>query len=276
MTFNRPIEFSEAVQLASVKSALPTTLNSAEYRALGADIVRRAVVASKIHQAGILDQILGLTNDALAGELDPATARLQLGTIAKLLGQPLNDARLNLILDTNLQAAQGYGQAVQANAPDTVIAFPGSRLYRLEDREDPRDWEDRWRFAARAAGDVDALAALEKHGVMGALKESGIWEALGSLWNDSLGNPYPPFAFRSGMWTDDLSYEECLQLELLNPGEQAAPMKLPDFNANYEQPLALRSAALQQAILAQFGADVKFENGVLTLRAAPKSDGGGK
>jgi hypothetical protein len=266
MTFRTPIEFSEAVQLASVKSALPTTLNSAEYRALGADIVRRAVVASKIHQVGILDQIFGLTNDALAGELDPATARLQLGTIAQMLGQPLDDARLNLILDTNLQAAQGYGQAVQANAPDTVIAFPGSRLYRLEDREDPRDWEDRWRFAARGSGDTDALVALERHGVMGALKESPIWEVLGSSWDDSLGNPYPPFAFRSGMWTDDLSYEECLQIELLNPGEQATPMKLPDFNANYEQPLALRSATLQQQILDQFGADVKFENGVLTLR----------
>ena len=67
--------------------------------------------------------------------------------------------------------------------------------------------------------------ALGLHGRMAALKSSGIWRALGDGeggFNDTLGNPYPPFAFRSGMWTVELDRGEAEELGLLAEGEAAA------------------------------------------------------
>ena len=119
------------------------------------------------------------------------------------------------MIETNVQTAQGYGQAVAANDPDVIDAFPAQELFRLEDRKEPRDWEARWMEAAQAAGDGYAAKALVDGGRMAALKESGIWDQLGSIWDDSLGNNFPPFAFRSGMWVQDVSYEEADDLGLL-------------------------------------------------------------
>ena len=65
---------------------------------------------------------------------------------------------------------------------------------------------------------------------MVALKSSGIWEALGDGaggYDDTLGNPYPPFAFNSGMWTQDVSRADCESLGLLGSTEKA---KAPEFD----------------------------------------------
>ena len=75
------------------------------------------------------------------------------------------------------------------------------------------------------ARDARAAGALGLHGRMAALKSSGIWQALGDGeggFNDTLGNPYPPFAFRSGMWTVELDRGEAEELGLLAEGEAAA------------------------------------------------------
>ena len=62
---------------------------------------------------------------------------------------------------------------------------------------------------------------------MAALKSSGIWQVLGDF-PDGLGNPYPPFAFNSGMWTEEVSRDEAIQLGLIGEGEvaQANPLNL--------------------------------------------------
>lgn len=310
MTFTRPVSFSEAAKLQAVKVALPTSLSSAEIRALGQDIYRRAQVSARVQAAEYLDTIAGLSQDLLAGKLDYATARLQLGKLSDMLDIGHDDARLNLILDTNTATARGYGQAVQANDPDVLDAFPAWELYRAEDRNEPRDWEQRWREAASASGDVDAARVLEESGRMVALKSSPIWSALGSNWDDSLGNPYPPFAFRSGMDVQDVAYEDALALGLvgqplaasgaafggqasrLSDGEegqagrlshgegqagrlshgegQARGMSLPGFNENFELSLNLRSAALQEEILKRAGDAVEFADGVLRLKGGTR------
>ena len=52
---------------------------------------------------------------------------------------------------------------------------------------------------------------------MVALKSSPIWQALGDGvggFKDTLGNPYPPFAYSSGMGWTDISRRECAELGL--------------------------------------------------------------
>jgi len=264
LIFKSPVPFAEAAASQAVKTVLPTSLGSAELRALGGDILRRATFSARVENAHFLDQIFGLTQDALAGELDPATARLQLRQfVGEVSNLDLDDARLNLILDTNLQTAQGYGQAVQANDPDVLDAYPAWELYRLEDRRDERDWPSRWRVASANVGDGLAARALADFGRMAALKSSPIWQELGDFFDDGLGNPYPPFAFRSGMWTDDVSYEDALALGLLSRGSgfQPRPAPLPNFNSSLESSYEFRSQAIREALL-KTGL-ITFENGVL-------------
>jgi len=111
-----------------------------------------------------------------------------------------------------------------------VDEYPAWELYRLYDRKVPRLWRgdegtndpslgaafaSRWYAAAQAAGDADAARILQDEGRMIALKESEIWQQLGEF-DDGLGNPYPPFAFNSGMEVDGVPRKECIELGLLD------------------------------------------------------------
>ena len=93
--------------------------------------------------------------------------------------------------------------------------------------------------------------------------DSGIWEQLGKLWDDSLGNDFPPYAFQSGMWTRPVSREDAENYGLLEKGEKVEAATIPDFNATLKQSFDVKNAALQKAVLDQLGEFVKFEDGVL-------------
>lgn len=246
--------FVEAIRHLLAKGTMPTSLDSAGLRQLDAAQRRQNVFSAKTAIEGYLNEIkntvqsivnplqvqrtsdLGNLTSVTEG-FNPATAREALRNQLRQLGYApgediagsikdlSSDARINLVVKTNVELAQGAGHFIQQNDPAVVDLFPALELIRFEDRKDPRDWAERWRISASVAGDPQALAALELHGRMVALKESGIWQALGDYGDDSLGNPYPPFAFNSGMWTQDLGYADAVELGLLDRGEKAAPAK---------------------------------------------------
>jgi hypothetical protein len=163
--------------------------------------------------------------------MDMATARLKAKQLLQKLGyrpdptkrggvQDLSsDKRINLVLNTNVQLMQGAGHFIQGNDEGTIEAFPCWELKRFEDREEKRDWPHRFRIASQVANDVDAARVLEQTGRMIARKDSGIWQELGNGaggYMDTLGNPYPPFAFSTGMWVQDVAYEDAELLGLVN------------------------------------------------------------
>lgn len=144
--------------------------------------------------------------------------------------------RQNLVIQTNVDMAYGYGGVVQQNDPDILDAYPALELVRVGKRMRPRGdpcyppgsvgsigWERRWQEAAEKSGDEDALKAFKKTGRMVALKSSPIWDSLGNLWDDSLGNPYPPFAWDSGMYTEDVERFDAEDLGLLTPADDPKP-----------------------------------------------------
>ena len=138
------------------------------------------------------------------------------------------------MVKTNVELAQGAGNYIAGHDDDVLDAWPAQELYRQEGRDQPRNWDgtnpkgdktltgfgSRWMFAAQASGDPDAARMLETTGRMIALKSSGIWQALGDF-EDGLGNPYPPFAFNSGMWVRDVPRKTAESLGLIDPDEQA-------------------------------------------------------
>lgn len=182
---------------------------------------------------------------------NPATAREALRRELRSLGyEPAegtegtikdlsSDARINLVVKTNTELAQGAGKFVQGNiSQDAVDLAPAWELVRYEDRKMPRDWEQRWRLAAQVAHDPQANACLELHGRMCALKSSGIWEQLGEGaggYTDTLDNPYPPFAFNSGMWVDDVFREDAEALGLLDV-DSVAKAAAFDFASLFNPP----------------------------------------
>lgn len=235
-------------------------MSSAEIRALDAGLRRQSLFSARTTIESYLDDIKatvesiinpkevarvqedGTTRTVTEG-FNPATARQNLREQLRALGYApeageagtikdlSSDARLNLVIKTNTEIAQGAGQFVQQNAfAETVDAYPALELFRLEDRKDPRDWEQRWRIASQVAGDAKAAGVLEFTGRMVALKSSRIWQELGDGaggYDDTLGNPYPPFAFQSGMWTEEVARESAEELGLLAPDE---PAQAPRFD----------------------------------------------
>ncbi len=260
MITDSPIPFSEAVKHLASKEVLPTSMTSAQLKSVDAALRRQSLFSAQTMLEGYLEKIKSVIESVLnptTGEregqpvnvgLNPATAREQLrealteigyepeagktGTIEDLA----SSKRLNLVVKTNVELAQGAGKFIQSNSDEEVVdLYPAWELVRYEDRKEPRDWETRWRIAAETAGDASAMAGMSE-GRMVALKSSDIWQELGDGaggYDDGLGNPYPPFAFNSGMWTEDVSRDDAEELGLLEPGEKAEAADF-DFSSLFE------------------------------------------
>lgn len=257
MDLTTPAQFVEALKNLQAKGIMPTNLDSAQLRTLAAAVRRQSIFSAETMQTGYLGDIKdavesianpkqvlrpGETQTVTEG-LNPATARARLQSllrdtygytpaegIAGTIKDLSSSGRIDLVVKTNVELVQGAGKFIQGNAnPDVVDLYPAWELVRYEERDKPRDWEQRWRIAAQTAGDAKALACLEQTGRMCALKSSGIWQAIGygaGGYEDTLGNPFPPFAFRSGMWCDDVSRDEATEMGLMEEGDEAEPAEL--------------------------------------------------
>lgn len=106
--------------------------------------------------------------------------------------------RIQLILDTNVKRARSMGQVAASENPMTMMSLPAWKLTRTGARKKPRgDWNRRWAAAGAKCGWEGASKRQ-----MIALKTSPIWQALAEGaggFEDTLGSPFPPFAFGSGL-----------------------------------------------------------------------------
>lgn len=261
MPAESPMPFETALQSLARRGVLPTSLDSAGLRKLGADFHRRNFVSAKTlatdilaaykHKAGLIVNPVDIVRPDRITETNPegrvqvgmdlATARMEMRELHAQFGYSpdpedagtlvdlSSDARINLVLRTNTQLAQGAGNFVRSNDPALIDLWPAQELYRLEGRAKVRDWEARWLAAAAEAGDTDAPRVLQATGRMIALKASGLWQSLGDGaggHDDSLGNPYPPFAFNSGMWVREISRDEAEEFGLITSEQEAQPAEL--------------------------------------------------
>jgi len=270
MAFTSPVPFREALQSREVKALLPTTLSSRQIMRLAPELRERAAFSASTANAGYLQRISDVIHRVLDPHtvirdgrpvtegLDVATARLTLKEALKEIGyQPdpakrgtiqdlSSDRRLNLIIKTNVEMAQGYGNWQQGQA--TLDAFPAQELFRAEDREEPRDWLQRWRGAGGRVFDG---------GRMIALKNDPIWTEISAF-----GLPYPPFDFGSGMDVRDIDRDEAVALGLLGPDDQVEPADR-GFNDDLELSNPARDAKLRAALQDSLGDKVAFDGEVL-------------
>ncbi len=239
----------EAVQ--RVRELLPTTLGSEEIRErIAADILRRSIFSAQMAYEPYLADLRGALADIAAGRVGEADAVDRLTRSLAAIGHspmdgdgilnPASRRRLALIIDTNRQMAASVAR-LHSQSPAVVDAYPAWKLTRLEDRRAPRaDWQRRWRAAGEAVGWEGALqtSGIYPDWAMVALKSSPIWAALGNGaggFRDALGNPYPPFAYGSGLDWDDVERERCERLGLIGPDDVAQVPEIPKIGPGEEK-----------------------------------------
>jgi polyhydroxyalkanoate synthesis regulator phasin len=171
-------------------------------------IAKAGVIAALRHLAPRLQPIV---DDYNKGKIGLAEARELVFEVFAA-----NESRIDLIVQTQRRMAQSLGQ-LAAQTPGQIERYPAWRLVRGGSRKIPRaDWAQRW----AAAGNATLWQGACKDDFV-ALKDAPIWAALGKGaggYRDAIGNPFPPFAFGSGMSWARVSKEEAAELGLINNG----------------------------------------------------------
>lgn len=215
-------------EILAAKVPTPTALDSAAIRARWSRRLReQALFSARMTLEGYLRRVQEVLVRIAEGRLDASAARLALtDKLAELGYSPepgaegtLKDARslarLNLVLKTNRQTAASLAQLAESEDPDVARLSPAWELDSAGWRRTHRtDWPQRWKAAGDAVGWQGACK-----GRMVALKSSPIWQALGNGaggFRDTLGNPYPPFAFGSSYAWFPVDRLEARELGLLD------------------------------------------------------------
>jgi hypothetical protein len=269
MLFTTPLPFSQALDARAVKSLLPTEFRTQLLREIPAALRERAMFSAGCTNAEFLQSASDSIQELVTGKSDRATQRAALKQLLQKLGyQPSeedrgtlldfsSDARLNLILDTNLEMATGYGHFAEGQQEDILDLWPAQELIRVANfgSGKQRDWPSRWTLAG---GQFYG-------GRMIALKDDDVWDQLGSsdFFPDGLDNPYPPFAFNSGMDVRDVIRSEAIKLGLIDRDTQVQPDDR-GFNDDLQASPDVRDSALKSALQALFKGFAGFDgDGVL-------------
>ena len=134
---------------------------------------------------------------------DPADGSIRLENLASA-------TRVDLVVKTTRMANESLKQLEEASDPIQKELNPCWEIMRDEWRKEPRDWDARWQQAANAVM-WDGVAKNTTR--MIARKDSPIWNELGTGFDDSIGNPFPPFFWGSGMGWEMVTAESIEGLE---------------------------------------------------------------
>ena len=257
-------------ELILQKALVGSKLDSSQWNQIQAGYRNRTFLSSRIANVNILAAMRERVAKYADGETDLSKIRMMIrddlrranytpepgqeNTIHDLFSQ----ARLDVIIKTNVAQARGYMQYAEGMSPGAFAAFPAQEFTRIAHRRNQRkDWPQRW---AKAGGKVYG-------GKMIALKDDPVWERLSVF-----GNPFPPFDWGSGMGVLDVDRKTAIQLELISDeelrGKTAALREkpLPDFNRDMQASVPnLRSDSLcGQILIKNFGDQVAIENSVVS------------
>ena len=290
MIFRGPVTFAEAIASRAIKALLPTTGSSADLASVQPAILERATFSARTdnynHVATIdrlikrlvdpdyvIDPATGERRARRPGEaMDMALAKQrmqeslrdigydpsQIGATPGSLKDLASERRINLILDTNLRMARGYGQFAQGQSEAVLDQWPCQELIRVESRRIPRDWTITW---------TEKGGRLVAGNRMVARKDDPIWTAISRF-----GLPYPPFDYASGMGLQDVDRDEAERLGVIGRDDQVAPQDR-GFNDDLAADLsgAQKNDALLQSLVRSMGDRVEIDNGVLHFMSGDPS-----
>ena len=247
------------------KALVGSNLDSRQWNSIQAGLRDRAFFSSQVASARILHAAREMVAERVGGNISASEFRREMrkilatdgydagenrGTIKDLMTK----ARLDVIQRTNVEQARGYIHHLEATAPGAIAAFPAQELVRVRQRKKPRDWFARWK---------DAGGRLYE-GRMVALVDDSIWTRISDF-----GNPFPPYAWGSGMGVRAVKKSEAIRLGVVSAEQVKAKVEelknkpTPDFNGKMEATIPMRHDSPEAAELRKaFGVD-EDEKGAL-------------
>ena len=149
-------------ELILQKALVGSNLDSSQWNQIQAGFRNRAFFSSRVAQVNILAAMRERVAKYAEGETDLSKIRMiirddlrranytpepgQENTIHDLFSQ----ARLDVIIKTNVAQARGYMQYAEGMSPGAFAAFPAQEFTRIAHRRNQRqDWPQRW---AKAGG----------------------------------------------------------------------------------------------------------------------------
>ena len=258
--------FEEILRKALVTSGLDTR----GWETVATDLRNRALFSSEVMDARILHEMRTVCSQIAQTTLSESEARRNIRELLASIGYDPGDnsgtikdlrtkARLDVMIRTNVEQAQGYASHLRAIAPGAMMAFPAYRLVRVEQRRTPRPWNAIWLKAAR---DVGWEGVCRDYAQMVAMKDSPIWTRISRF-----GNPFPPFDFNSGMGLQNVKKSVCRELGLLGPDEQPKIPKPPAFNGNLRSSVPFGEDSPEYERLKRiFGDQITLANGEVKWR----------
>ena len=256
-----------ASELILQKALVGSDLDSSQWNQIQAGLRNRAFFSSRIAKVNIIDAMRRKAAEYARGETDLSKIRMEfreeLETLkydpkgATGIHNLFSQARIDVIVKTNVAQARGYIQYAEGMSPGAFAAFPAQEFTRVAHRKNARqDWPQRW---AKAGGKTYG-------GKMIALKDDPVWVNLSVF-----GNPFPPFDWGSGMGVLDVDRKTAIELGLIDDAalrEKTAEMRkkpLPDFNENMQASVPdLRHDSLCGQILKRdFGDQISIDNSVV-------------
>lgn len=254
----------EAMNRISDKTPVGSVLRTAEWSRVPLALRERAFFSAGVESArflsdarqGVLDVLTFARESTPGGDalIDRSSLIAKLREVAQREGIPVDPAkagglqditsraRLSLILDTQLAQVREFARWKAEQDPDILDAFPAQELVRIEDRQIPRKWRERW---LQSGGKLHA-------GRMIAAKGDRIWSAI-----NRFGTPWPPFDFNSGMGIEDIDRDEAEELGVIAPG-QVVPPGEQDFNAGLQASARGLGPAEKAQLKAAFGNQVNI------------------
>jgi hypothetical protein len=262
MIFGDPTSLSEAVKVLLAKGIMPTSLDTDGLRQLDRALRNQSLFSAETTNAYLLQRYKDLFANLLEPQrlleytpafpgdtlgrrtYSPAYVREEIKKFLAAIGyRPLpeeagtikdlsSDARIDLVIKTNTEMAQGQGWWLQGQDDAVLDEWPAQELFRAEGRKVPRDWFYRWQLAGGQTGDPigTGWTITPEDSRLIALKNHPIWTNLGSstLFQDGLDQPWPPFAFNSGMWVRDVDRATAEEIGLLKPGQTITPQTIEE------------------------------------------------
>lgn len=272
-----PIQSTQSDETIGSLKPTATDLSSRQLReAWDAKIMDHALTSARTTSQSYLEAVKRELVDIASRQVNPLVAETRLKATLQNLGyrpevgfpdasgrvppatpgsmRDLSSSRrIQLIIDTNEKQARSLGQIAASESPEALMTDPAWELRRTGARKKPRgDWRRRWDEAGKACGWKGAA-----HTRMVALKTSPIWQKLAEGaggYKDTIGAPYPPFAFGSGLawvnfdWDD---WEDLCKREGIPDGLEDIRNKARELKAAK----TARGAAAVKATVRQTGGD---------------------
>lgn len=254
--------FRTALQMTAAKTPLPTNLSSAELKEIDSDILERALFSSRVTNARFLQGVRDVIKGVFSAKMTEEEGRAKLQKLlTKLKYKPdaggmqdlSSDARINLIISTNIAQAAGYARWKSGQNKAVLYAWPAQEFYRAQEREEPRNWPERW---AAAGGTFYEGSSDYPEGRMIAKKNDPIWTAISAF-----GTPYAPFDYNSGMDLRDISRQEAVELGVIGQTDKIEP---EDRSFDTEADVEGLDTDFQNELLEAAGDDYEIVDGVLT------------